>query len=327
MANKSIFDAFERMWQHTVAKLGLKADKAEIQETYETKAAAGDKLAEAKTYTDEAAAAVKNDLLNGAGEAYDTLKELGDLINENQDALDALETVATGKAEKEHIHAISDVVDLQTQLNNKEFITFEQFSQLEGVTVELNTETETGKRYDIIFSKEFFTDKVLKLYDEDKYTMYSFYVLAEDGSRISLMSPASMGSVTYVTFANTYYSTYSPYRYYMLYISTITNGTRGLTANHARVSFDKTTGAYVSHESNYLQDYTNLVSDVNNRSAEKSYAPEKETDITTKKYVDDAIANISGLPPYTAEDEGKILRIVNGVPAWVLLPSAEEASF
>ena len=50
MANKSIFDAFERMWQHTVAKLGLKADKVEIQETYETKAAAGDKLAEAKEY-------------------------------------------------------------------------------------------------------------------------------------------------------------------------------------------------------------------------------------------------------------------------------------
>ena len=118
MANKSIFDAFERMWQHTVAKLGLKADKAEIQETYETKAAAGDKLAEAKTYADEAAAAVKNDLLNGAGEAYDTLKELGDLINENQDALEALETVATGKAEKEHIHAISDVAELQGALDN-----------------------------------------------------------------------------------------------------------------------------------------------------------------------------------------------------------------
>lgn len=35
----------------------------------------------------------------------------------------------------------------------------------------------------------------------------------------------------------------------------------------------------------------------------------------------------SGLPPYTAEDEGKILRIVNGVPTWVSLPNAEEASF
>lgn len=45
-----------------------------------------------------AAAAVKNDLLNGAGEAYDTLKELGNLIDENVDAIDALEIIASGKA-------------------------------------------------------------------------------------------------------------------------------------------------------------------------------------------------------------------------------------
>lgn len=41
---------------------------------------------------------VKNDLLNGAGAAYDTLKELGALIDENTDAIDALETVAANKA-------------------------------------------------------------------------------------------------------------------------------------------------------------------------------------------------------------------------------------
>lgn len=37
-----------------------------------------------------AKAAVKDDLLNGAGEAYDTLKELGDLIDENKEILDVL---------------------------------------------------------------------------------------------------------------------------------------------------------------------------------------------------------------------------------------------
>ena len=55
-------------------------------------------LATAKTYADEAADAVKNDLLNGAGTAYDTLKELSDLIDDNTDAIEALETVAAGKA-------------------------------------------------------------------------------------------------------------------------------------------------------------------------------------------------------------------------------------
>ena len=54
-------------------------------------------LSSAKTYTDTATAKIKDDLLNGAGAAYDTLKELGDLIDDNQDAIDALETVASSK--------------------------------------------------------------------------------------------------------------------------------------------------------------------------------------------------------------------------------------
>ena len=47
--------------------------------------------------------AVKNELLNGAGEAYDTLKELGELIDENQDAIGALEIIAINKADKNDI--------------------------------------------------------------------------------------------------------------------------------------------------------------------------------------------------------------------------------
>ena len=64
---------------------------------------------EAKSYTDTATAGVKNDLLNGAGAAYDTLQELGDLIDDNQDAIEALETVATGKADKVHSHKAGDI--------------------------------------------------------------------------------------------------------------------------------------------------------------------------------------------------------------------------
>lgn len=75
-----------------------------IVSTYETKSDASAKLTEAKTYADSAAATVKNDLLNGAGGAYDTLKELGDLIDANVDAIDALEAVAAGKADKNHTH-------------------------------------------------------------------------------------------------------------------------------------------------------------------------------------------------------------------------------
>ena len=90
-----------------------------ITSTYETKADANVKLDEAKTYADNAATAVKNDLLNGAGTAYDTLKELGDLIDDNTDAIGALETVAAGKADVDHTHAIADVNGLQSALDGK----------------------------------------------------------------------------------------------------------------------------------------------------------------------------------------------------------------
>lgn len=78
---------------------------------YETAENAQSKLNEAKTYADSAATKVKNDLLNGAGAAYDTLKELGDLITENVDAIDTLETVAASKADKEHTHSFNNLED------------------------------------------------------------------------------------------------------------------------------------------------------------------------------------------------------------------------
>lgn len=102
--------------------LSAKSDSTHNHDSaYDALGAAAEALTSAKNYADSAASTaantVKNDLLNGAGAAYDTLKELGDLINENQDAIDALETVATGKADKVHTHAISDVTDLQIALD------------------------------------------------------------------------------------------------------------------------------------------------------------------------------------------------------------------
>lgn len=59
-------------------------------------------VAELKTYSEQYATGIKNDLLNGAGGAYDTLKELGDLIDDNIDAIDALDKVAASKAPINH---------------------------------------------------------------------------------------------------------------------------------------------------------------------------------------------------------------------------------
>lgn len=84
-----------------------------ITTTYETKADAVAKLEEAKSYTDS----VKNSLLNGAGGAYDTLKELGDLIDDNTDAIDALEIVANGKADAVHSH--NDLYYMKSEINDE----------------------------------------------------------------------------------------------------------------------------------------------------------------------------------------------------------------
>lgn len=86
---------------------------------YDAKGSADTALASAKTYADSAATKVKDDLLNGAGTAYDTLKELGDLIVDNADAIDALETIASGKADATHSHEIAEVNGLQSALDGK----------------------------------------------------------------------------------------------------------------------------------------------------------------------------------------------------------------
>ena len=118
-----------------------------IVDIYETKSDALAKLEQAKSYADTAATNVKNDLLNGAGEAYDTLQELGLLIDENHDAIDALETIATNKADKDHTHddRYYTESEIETKLSAKSdtththndiYYTKSEFDSLELITVE-----------------------------------------------------------------------------------------------------------------------------------------------------------------------------------------------
>lgn len=96
----------------------LKSDLANIDlSKYETKTDSQIKLDEAKAYADSAASTVKDDLLNGAGDAYDTLLELGELIDENHDAIDALEIVASNKSDKGHTHTMESIEGLQDAVN------------------------------------------------------------------------------------------------------------------------------------------------------------------------------------------------------------------
>jgi hypothetical protein len=40
-----------------------------------------------------------------------------------------------------------------------------------------------------------------------------------------------------------------------------------------------------------------------------------------------SFSNIGFIPPPTTNDNGKFLRVVNGIAIWQFIPSAEEASF
>lgn len=117
------------------------AAKTEIDDTSTT----GTNVWSALKTSQEIAAAAKNvkdALLNGAGDAYDTLKELGDLIDTNKDAIAALQTIAAGHvkfdaaqmltaeqkkqalanigaAASSHTHTIAQITNLQTTLDAK----------------------------------------------------------------------------------------------------------------------------------------------------------------------------------------------------------------
>lgn len=61
--------------------------------------------------------AVKDDLVNGAGDAYDTLKELADLIATNKDAIEALKTLAAGHVKYDGAQELTDEQKTQARSN------------------------------------------------------------------------------------------------------------------------------------------------------------------------------------------------------------------
>lgn len=117
-------------------KLAGKSDSThKHDDLYDAKGAAAAAETAAKAHADSAASKVKNDLLNGAGAAYDTLKELGDLIVENGDAIESLNQIAAGKADAGHKHTVADITDLTataTELNYMDGVTSSVQAQLDG---------------------------------------------------------------------------------------------------------------------------------------------------------------------------------------------------
>lgn len=97
----------------------LKDKVASATNIDDTKAGTATTYSSSKIESDITAAkqAVKNDLLGGAGAAYDTLKELADLITSNKDAIDALKEVAAGHVKYDTAQTLTDVQKKQARDN------------------------------------------------------------------------------------------------------------------------------------------------------------------------------------------------------------------
>ena len=133
----------------------------------------GSKKLATESYVNEQTLTLKNELLNGAGEAYDTLKELGDLINDNTDALGALEAVATNKQDK-LTGAIGQIVGFDEN-GNPIVCDSESYNLTASFIVEKNKNTKqqfwygTQAEYDAIVEKNNETVYIVSEDEEDNF--------------------------------------------------------------------------------------------------------------------------------------------------------------
>lgn len=89
---------------------------------------------------------VKNDLLGGAGTAYDTLNELAELIESNQDAITALQNLAAGHVEYDDAQELTDAQKKQARDNINAVSQDEiDFSAIEAIIASNKSEVDTLK--------------------------------------------------------------------------------------------------------------------------------------------------------------------------------------
>ena len=115
--------AAEALTQRVAANEGaitnLKSEVAKKVEIDDAQASATKTYSSQKVDSQITAAkqSVKNDLLGGAGEAYDTLKELADALVTNKDAITALQQIAKGHVQFDKAQALNDDQKKQARAN------------------------------------------------------------------------------------------------------------------------------------------------------------------------------------------------------------------
>lgn len=102
-------EAFETLRDQVAVATNIDDTKASTTTTYSSSKIVSE--------INAAKQAVKNDLLDGAGEAYDTLKELGAAIEANKGLIEAFEAVAAGHVKFDGAQSLTDTQKEQARSN------------------------------------------------------------------------------------------------------------------------------------------------------------------------------------------------------------------
>lgn len=106
---KALQDALDALEEEVASATNIKDDAVGTTTTYSSSKIVSE--------INAAKQAVKDDLLGGAGEAYDTLKELQTAIEANKDLIEAFEAVAAGHVKFDAAQALTDDQKAQARTN------------------------------------------------------------------------------------------------------------------------------------------------------------------------------------------------------------------
>lgn len=175
------------------------AKKTEIDDT---KSTTSNIWSASKTATEIATTAtnLKNDLLGGAGEAYDTLKELADLINNNKTAIEALQEIASGHVKFNEVQSLSDTqkATARSNIGASATVHTHTISAITGLQAELDTKALASSLAVVATSGSYndLSNKPTKVsvFDNDKGYLTEHQSLADYVKTSSLAKVATSGS-------------------------------------------------------------------------------------------------------------------------------------
>lgn len=285
--------------------INIKSKVESVEQAVETKSAIGHKHSYADltgvpsfegfasiSYVDESLA----NLVDSAPDALNTLSELSTALNDDENFAVTVTNQIASKADADHAHNWEE-------LENKPFYDTRR-THFESVDLTYNKTKSllavspyTGEYEDIKYKTTNNIDSNFK---------------AEDGALYDL-------TINGVVYKNCPAIRHEPP--YAKVVNICVNCDELWAQKGCAVPADTSMPAYIL-STGYTQPYLIYTTDVlENNFVISLYGGLFEK--LDQKFIPDSIK----VPPYTSEDDGKFLRIVNGAPTWVTIPNAEDGAF